>query len=180
MSQYQPKKGEEGYVALRVTKKQGQAIEPKIELYQPAMVAGVLGLTGFVGDIVYDPRTAAQKHQAAPANDTVKATEPLSSDDSYRARYRTLFHEDAPFNLTSEEVKHFVDIAEAKLSELMGGPKPVAPEEVQANVAGDTAPAFKAPTDKAGWYALFKQEFPDDTTEYKDITVDQIREKLDK
>jgi hypothetical protein len=177
MSQYQPEKGTESYVHVRVTKKQGQALpEPKIELYQPAMVAGVLGLTGFVGDIIYDPRTAAQKHQAAPPADTVKAAEPLSDSDSYRARYRTLFHEDAPFNLTGDEVKVIVDRAEVQLANLVKGIDPVAVEVVQ----NEPATPSKAPTDKAGWYALFKQEFPDDTTEYKDITVDQIREKLDK
>lgn len=173
MSQYQPKKGEEGYVAVRVTKKQGQAIEPKTELYHPQQVAGVLSLAGFAGDIIYDPRTADQKHQDAPASDTVKSTEPLTDTESYRARYRTLFHEDAPFNLNAEEVKRIVDRAETQLANLAKGVAPVDTDE-------DKGEVFKAPTDKAGWLALYRAAHPDDTTEDKDLTVNVIREKLGK
>lgn len=187
MSQYQPKKGEEAYVHLSVTEKGGKAIAPKIELYHPASVAGVMGLVGFKGEVVYDPRTADQKHQAAPANDTVKATEPLSSDESYRSRYRTLFHEDAPFNLTGEEVKAFVDMAEAKLAEFIGGAKPVPPETDEERIAREAKEAQAAkdaadglPNTKTEWFALFQKEFPDDTTAYADITVPQIRTKLGK
>lgn len=172
-SKYQPNAGEEQYVHVLVSEKQGQAITPKVELYYPVNVAAVMGLKGFKGDIVYDPRTAAQKEQAAPANDTVKASEPLTDADSYRARYKQLFHEDAPFNLTSDEVKRIVDRAEAHLAALPKGVEPVEPET-------DKEEVFKTPTDKAGWLAAYRAAHPEDVTEDKDLTVAVIREKLGK
>jgi len=187
MSQYQPKKGEEGYVALRVTKKQGQAIEPKIELYHPQQVAGVLGLKGLEADIIYDPRTAAQKEQVAPANDTVKAAEPLTDADSYRARYKQLFHEDAPFNLNADEVKRIVERAELQLANLAKGVEPVEPETDEERIAREAREAQAKkdaenglPTNKTEWFALFQQTFPDEATAYEDITVPKMREKLGK
>jgi hypothetical protein len=187
MSQYQPKKGEEAYVHLLVTKKGGQAIEPKTELYHPQQVAEVMKLAGFDAEILYDPRTADQKQQQAPANDTVKATESLSSADSYRARYRTLFHEEVPFNLTNDEVKRIVDMAETKLAEFLGGPKPVEPETDEQRITREAKEAQAKqdaadglPTNKTEWFALFQQTFPDDATAYEDITVPKMREKLGK
>jgi hypothetical protein len=175
MSQYQPKTGEEAYVHLSVTHKGGQAIEPKIELYHPQQVAAVMGLQGFKADIVYDPRTADQKQQVAPANDTVKAAEPLTGADSYRARYKQLFHEEVPFNLTGDEVKIIVDRAEVHLAEAIKGIMPVEPEaDRQEEVDSEL------PTNKTEWFALFQKTFPDDTTAYADITVPVIREKLGK
>jgi hypothetical protein len=174
MSQYQPKPEEKDYVHINVTKKQGQAITPKVEIYHPVNVPAVMGLHGFEGEIVYDPRTAAQKAQVAPPNDTVKATEPLTDADSYRARYKQLFHEDAPFNLNADEVKRIVERAEAQLAYLAKGIEPVEPETDEQDAPDGL------PTNKAGWFALFQQTFPGDATAYEDITVAVIREKLGK
>ena len=186
MSQYQPSADEKQYVHVRVTKKQGQPIAPKIELYHPANIAGVLSLAGFEGDIVYDPRTAAQKQQVAPPADTVKADEPLTDSESYRARYRTLFHEDAAFNLGFDEVKRIVDRAETSLTNLAKGVEPAAEtdaeradrEAKEAQAAKDAADGL--PTNKKDWFALFQKEFPTDATAYDDITVQAIRAKLGK
>lgn len=184
MSDYQPKDDEKDYVHIRVTKRNGQPVDPKVELYHPVNVPGVMSLTGFAGDIVYDPRTAAQKKQVAPPADTVKSDEPLTDAASYRARYRTLFHEDAPFNLNAGEVKIIVDRAEAQLANLAKGVEPETEDERIAREAKEAQAKLDAenglPTDKTEWYALFQKEFPADATAYADITVKQIREKLGK
>lgn len=180
---YQPKEDEKQYVHVLVSEKQGQPVSPaKVELYYPVNVAAVMGLKGFKGEIVYDPRTTTQKQQVAPPADTVKANEPLTDAASYRARYRTLFHEDAPFNLNADEVKRIVDRAESKMADLAKGVAPVEPEETDeeraAREAKDAADGL--PTNKTEWYALFQKTFPDDATAYADITVPAIREKLGK
>lgn len=167
---YQPDPGTEDYVHILVSEKQGQSIAPKVELYHPANVGGVMGLQGFKGEIKHDPRTAAQKRQAAPAADTVKAPA-LDGPESYRARYAQLFREAAPFNLSSDELRVVVDRAESKLAEFAKGSPPAAEAENAA---------FKAPTDKAGWLALYRAAHPDDATEDKDLTVAYLREKLGK
>jgi hypothetical protein len=187
----QPEKGLEAYVRVRVTEMQGQVLpEPKIEHYHPGVVASVLALKGLKGEIEYDPRTAAQKKQVAPANDTVKSAEPLADAASYRTRYRELFHEEAEFNLSADGIKRIVDRAEAKLAELTTGITPIDPEEVESEAERVAREAKEAqakqdaeaglPTNKKDWFALFQKEFPDDATAYDDITVTAIREKLGK
>lgn len=124
-STYQPKKGEEKYAAVRVTKKNGQPLaNPSIELYDPAVLGSVLGLNGFEAEVVYDPRTAAQKGQKVSAS-AVKYQKELNTDSDYRTRYTELFKQEVPYNITVAEIRRAVDAAEEKLPQILQGAKVV-------------------------------------------------------
>ena len=147
MSQYQPKKGEEKYAAVRVTKKNGQQLsEPQVELYDPAVLKSVLALNGFEGEVVHDPRTSAQKAEKVSAS-TVKYTKALDSDEDYKARYSELFKQEVPFNLTLTEIRSFVDAAEAKLPLILSGATLVDERVYLTDGASVTADELTVPTE---------------------------------
>jgi hypothetical protein len=173
-SQYTPEKGTEEYIHVEVTAKNGQTLaKPVVEQYHPNVWPGVSKLAGFKGEVVYDPRSATEKTQDAPPASTVKAAQPLETLEQFRERYKTLFHEEAPFNIAFDDLKKIVADADKKLPEAPADGK-VASEEEQSE-QGD-----KLPTNKEGWFKLFQAQFPEDQTTYDDITVAQIREKLAK
>jgi hypothetical protein len=201
-SNYQPEKGLEEYIAVSVTERQGKPLpEPVTEHYHPAAWPAVSKLAGFKATVLYDPRTDAQKLADAPAG-TVKAAEILETPEQYRTRYKELFKEEAPFNMSADTLKITVDRAEAKLAGGGGeGAPDIAKVAQQLGVAPADIPAFikavqdaaskrdtpapdgdedKLPTSKKEWFALYQKTFPDDATEYDDITEKAIREKLGK
>lgn len=182
-SKYQPEKGTEDYVHVRVTEKQGQKLaEPVIEQYHPNAYANVAKLAGFKGDVVHDPRTAAQKAAQQPAAGEEQGQEL----EQYRQRYKEIFREEAPFNLDLATVKSIVERADLKLktlaNDLVGTPAtPGDATQGEGEQTGTEGTDLnKLPSNKKEWFALFQQTFPDDITAYEDITEKAIRERLGK
>lgn len=175
MSKYQPKKGTEDYVHVEVTEKNGQKLaQPVVEQYHPNVWPSVSKLAGFKGSVVHEPRTAEEQQEDAPSASSVKSTSQLVTLEDYRARYTELFKEEAPFNITFDDLKVLVDRAERKLAE--------APTDGKVSADGEPGQGEgdKLPVNKADWFKLFQEMFPEDETKYEDITVAVIREKLGK